>query len=87
MDDVIKVYVIKDPEGNVWKTPKGKSSWSSVGAAKNAWNAHNWYKVVREICGVEYTSWVHKVWSKNAEPAGWKVCKAKEYKLVVEDGE
>lgn len=38
----IQVVVIKDPNGNVWKTPKGKSSWSSVVAAKSAWNCHTW---------------------------------------------
>lgn len=40
MKDVVEIWVIKDPDGNLWKTPKGKSSWASQGAAKNAWLYH-----------------------------------------------
>lgn len=38
----IQVWVIKDPEGNIWQTTKGKSSWGSCGAAKSAWACHTW---------------------------------------------
>ena len=74
MDKVIQVVVIKDPEGNIWKTPKGKSSWNSVGAAKNAWGCHNWKK--HPI----YARSTNKKWSEDAE--GWSVEVVAEYELV-----
>lgn len=62
----IQVWVIKDPEGNVWQTPKGKSSWNSSGAAKNAWCYHQYWGVSSS-------------WDKHA--VGWVCEKIAEYEL------
>lgn len=38
---VMQVFAIFDTKmQDYWKTPKGKTSWGSAGAAKNAWNIH-----------------------------------------------
>lgn len=73
MNDTIKFFAIKDPEGNFWKTPKGKQSWSTISVAKNSWSCHNHTKGPQGY-------WVTKKWSEDAE--GWSVVKLKEYKLV-----
>lgn len=66
MKDVTEVWVIKDPDGNVWKTPKGKSSWASQSAAKNAWGCYNWG--LRETkYGSKYNRQLK--WSEDAQ--GW----------------
>ena len=71
----IQVVVIKDPEGNIWSTPKGKSSWGSVGAAKNAWGCHNWKKHPK------YPRInTNKTWKEDAE--GWTTEVIQEYELV-----
>lgn len=70
MKNTIEVWVIKDPEGNVWKTPKGKSSWASKGAAKNAWGCHR------------YKGYCNMKWSEDAEPIGWTVEQIAKYELV-----
>jgi hypothetical protein len=41
----VGIFVIRNKTtGELWMTPKCKSSWGSVGAAKSAWNCHNWKK-------------------------------------------
>lgn len=70
MKRTLKVFVVKDPEGSVWKTPKGKSSWNSVGAAKNAWCCHHG---VFSRCS----------WSVDA--VGWSVEQIAEYELKVSE--
>jgi hypothetical protein len=43
MQKSIKVFAIRNKETQeLWSTPKGKVSWSSVGAAKNAWSCHHY---------------------------------------------
>lgn len=65
----IEVWIIRDPNGNVWQTPKGKSSWAGAGFAKNAWAYH-------QHPGVNCT------WTKDAEPNGWTVELLSKYELV-----
>lgn len=87
MSESIKIFGIKKPDGTFWKNPNGKAAWSSVGAAKNSWNTHNYeYK----DCTYTYSNGkshsykriVHLVWKTDAEPNGWSVVKLKEFKLV-----
>ena len=79
MKNTIEVWVIKDPKGNVWQTPKGKSSWASKVAAKKAWGCHNWG--LRES---KYGSFYkgNLVWSEDAEHLGWTVEQIAKYELV-----
>lgn len=74
----VKVVIIFDPAGNVWSTPKGKSTWGSIGAAKNARACHNWKKheYYKRIS-------VNKKWSEDAD--GWEVKVVGEFKLVPKD--
>lgn len=83
MINTIKIFAIKDPEGNFWKTPKGKSMWSSVGAAKNSWNKHNcaYKEDPPTSTGWVYKRYEHLNWAKDAEPNGWKIKKCR----LVED--
>lgn len=71
----IQVVVIKDPEGNIWATPKGKFSWGSVGAAKNSWSCHNWKKHPKYN-----NTTVNKTWKEGA--GGWSVEALEEYYMV-----
>ena len=83
MSESIKVFAIKDPQGNFWRTPKGKSSWSSTGAAKLSWGCHNYKKhFYTTTKGNEHWYWVQKRWSEDAE--GWSIVQLKEYRLVDE---
>jgi len=78
MKDKIQIVVIKKPDGSIWNTPKGKSSWSSVGAAKNAWGCHTWKNREPPL----HRSRTQCKWSEDAEASGWKVEVLKEYKLA-----
>lgn len=71
----IKVIMIFDPDGNVWSTPKGKATWGSVGAAKNAWACHNFkpHEYYKRIS-------INKKWSEDA--IGWEVKVVHEFDLV-----
>jgi hypothetical protein len=69
MKDKVQVVVIKDPDGNIWATPKGKSSWSSVGAAKNAWGCHTWLDNGPNKYNPKLRSTRQGKWSQDAE--GW----------------
>jgi len=71
----LKVVCIFDPDGKLWSTPKGKTSWSSVGAAKNAWSCHNFKRHPKYP---RLTT--NKKWSEDAK--GWDVQVVQEYKLV-----
>lgn len=85
MSEKITVFAIKDPEGNFWKTPKGKATWNSVGAAKNSWNVHN-LKIIEiesHWSSKPYKVWRRKKWSEDA--IGWSIVKLKEFRLVEED--
>lgn len=75
INKVIQVVVIKDPKGNIWSTPKGKSSWGSVGAAKNAWGCHNW-KRHPKYPRIN----TNKIWKEDAE--GWTTEVIQEYEVV-----
>lgn len=75
MGNTIEVWAIKDPDGNFWKTPKGKSTWNKPNFAKSAWNCHN-YKPHSTYPRIT----VNKKWDEDAE--GWQLVKLKEYKLV-----
>ena len=87
MSEDLTFFAIKDPQGYFWKTPNGKSSWDSVGAAKNAWNAHNHAQEPYDYGGVlRDFRWIRKNWSKDAATNGWSVVKVK-YKLVEEINE
>jgi hypothetical protein len=80
MKDTIQVVVIKDPDGDVWSTPKGKSSWSSVSAAKNAWGCHTWLDNGPNRYNPKLRSTRQGVWSKDAE--GWSCEVVAEYTLT-----
>lgn len=82
MPDTIQVVCIFDPEGNIWRTPKGKSSWSSVSAAKNAWNCHTWLDNGPSRYNPKLRSTRQGKWSKDAEPNGWQAKVVKEFSLV-----
>lgn len=85
MSEKITVFAIKDPEGNFWKTPKGKATWNSVGAAKNSWNACNnkQLEIHTRYQEKPYKVWREMKWSEDA--IGWSVVKLKEFRLVEED--
>jgi len=86
MKTKIQVVVIKDPQGNVWKTPKGKTSWSSVGAAKRAWNAHTRLDNGPNPYNSSLRSRRQGVWDKDA--IGWSCEVLAEFHLIpIKDSE
>ncbi|CAB4124468.1 hypothetical protein UFOVP59_19 [uncultured Caudovirales phage] len=83
MSETIKIFGIKKPDGTFWKSPNGKVSWSSTGAAKNSWNCHSWFQEeYTNTAGNKHFRWKNKQWKVDAEPNGWSVVKLKEFKLV-----
>lgn len=80
MKDKIQAVVIKDPDGNTWSTPKGKSSWSSVGAAKNAWGCHTWLDNGPNRYNPKLRSTRQGKWSQDSE--GWSCEVVAEYSLT-----
>ena len=75
----IQVWVIKGPEGNIWQTPKGKSSWGSSAAAKNAWACHTWLDNGPNRYNPKLRSTRQGKWSKDAE--GWTTEMIQEYEV------
>ena len=78
----MKVVCVFDPDGNAWSTPKGKSSWASVSAAKNAWACHTWLDNGPNRYNLKLRSTRQGKWSKDAEPLGWTVEVVQEFDLV-----
>ena len=65
----VEIWIIKDPDGNIWTTPKGKGTWGSSGAAKNAWCYH-------------HNPIVSMKWGRDAESIGWTCECIARYELV-----
>ena len=78
--DKIQVVCIFDPDGNIWSTPKGKNSWSSISAAKNAWGCHTWLDNGPNRYNSKLRSTRQGKWSQDA--IGWSVEVVQEYELV-----
>jgi len=75
----IEVWVVKDPQGDIWQTPKGKSSWGSSSAAKNAWSCHTWLDNGPNPYNKNLRSIKQGKWSKDA--IGWTTELIMEYKV------
>lgn len=71
MPKTVYVYHIIDPDGNLWETPKGKRTWDSVAAAKNAWACHTWFDNGPNRYNPKLRTTRQGKWSKDAN--GWKV--------------
>tara|TARA_R110000744_G_scaffold375388_1_gene488808 strand:+ start:286 stop:531 length:246 start_codon:yes stop_codon:yes gene_type:complete len=76
----IEIWVVKDPEGSIWKTPKGKTTWNSKGAAKNAWGCHTWFDRGPNPYNPKLRRSTQGRWTKDAE--GWTTELVKEYKVT-----
>lgn len=76
-DNPIKYAVYNVKTNKFWGQG---STYGSVGAAKNSWNAHTRYRDLYQHADVPY--WKRAKWSEDAENYGYVVVKVK---LVITD--
>ena len=71
MSEVVYTYHVVDPSGEIWATPKGKRTWETPGAAKNAWSCHTWVDDGPNPYNSKLRRTRQAKWSVDA--SGWKV--------------